>query len=122
MDPTDITPVLEKVEFKCGAAIPEPVRASVYESFRHVLRQYPEIARLYVEVGDPEATDHGVVFLAKGTVELGGPDIHTSVFGEQVQTAIDFLLENVTRQLRRQRRFKPAEKNSGSILPSLPAA
>lgn len=122
MDRTDITSILEKVEFKCGAATPEPVRASVYESFRHVLRQYPEIVRLNVEVSDPEVTDHGVVFLAKGTVELGGPDIHTSVVGEQVLTAIDFLLENVMRQLRRQRRFKPAGKTSGSILPSLPAA
>ncbi len=121
MDCTDITSILEKVEFKCGA-IPEPVRASVFDSFRRVLRHFPEIVRLNVEVSDPEMTDHGAVFLVKGTVELGGPDIHTSVVGENLLTAVDFLLENVSRQLRRQRRFKPAGKNSGSIFPSLPAA
>ena len=122
MDPTDIAPMLDKVEFKCGASLPETVRTSVFESFQRVLRHYPEIVRLNVEVSDPEMTNHGVVFLAKGTVELGGPDIHTSVVSEQVPTAIDFLLENVSRQLRRRRRFKPVEKNAGSIFPSLPAA
>ena len=122
MDPTNIASMSDKVDFKCGPAVPQAVRDAVIGNIWRVLRQFPEIVRLEAVVSEPEATDHGVIFLAKGTAVLGGPDLHTSVVGGAVMTAVDFLLENFSRQLRRRRRFKSSAKSPGAILPSLPAA
>jgi len=122
MNPKDIASMSDKIDFNCGLAVPQTVRDTVVGNIRRVLRQFPEIVRLEVEVSEPEVTDHGVIFLAKGTVVLGGPDLHTSVVGGAVITAVDFLLENFSRQLRRRRRFRSSAKSPEAILPSLPAA
>lgn len=84
--------------------------------------QLPEIAQLVLDVESMAPSDDGHVFVAKGALNLGGHTLLTSVVGANALIAVDQMLENFTRQIRRQRRFRNAPPQLAAILPSLPAA
>jgi putative sigma-54 modulation protein len=101
MDLVTLTIATDKIEFRCNSELTEAERTSAVERFTRLAKDYPEIVRMYVDVECSADSDDPASFVAKGQIELGGPDLLASVANGDASKCIEFLLENFDRQLRR---------------------
>ncbi len=102
MDLVTLTIATDKIEFRCNSELTEAERTSAVEKFTRLAQEYSEIVRIYIDVEREEAhSDNPASFVAKGQIEVGGPDLLASVANGDALKCIEFLLENFDRQLRR---------------------
>ena len=100
MDLVTLTVATEKVEFRCNAELSDSDRTSTIERMTRLAQAYPEIVRMYVDV-ERDADADFFSFIAKGQIEMEGPNVLASVADENAAKCVEFLLENFDRQLRR---------------------
>jgi len=103
MDLVTLTVATDKVEFRCNAELSEAERNATVEKFTRLAQSYPEIIRMYIDVECDASSDHPATFVAKGQIEMGGPGLLASVTDANACKAVEFLLENFDRQLRRRK-------------------
>ena len=128
MDLVTLTVATEKVEFRCNAELSDADRTSTIERLTRLAQAYPEIVRVYVDV-ERDADDDFFSFIAKGQIEMQGPNVLASVADENAVRSVEFLLENFDRQLRRRklprvremlRAPRSAQTSSSNVRASVP--
>jgi ribosome-associated translation inhibitor RaiA len=89
------------------------------EKLTRLSQIYPEITRMYVDV-ERDSDSENSAFVAKGQVGVEGPDLLASVADRNALTAIEYLLENFDRQLRRRKlpRVRTSLRVAHSATPS----
>jgi putative sigma-54 modulation protein len=102
MDLVTLTVATDKVEFRSNSELSEAERTSAMERMTRLTQAHPEIVRMYVDVECDPASDQPT-FIAKGEVEIEGPNLLASVADPQTLKALEFLIENFDRQLRRRK-------------------
>jgi ribosome-associated translation inhibitor RaiA len=108
MDLVTLTIATGKLEIRCNAALTEEDRTSAIEKLNRLTQAHPEINRLYVDIERDEDLDHPS-YITKGLLEIDGPNLLASVADENALKAVEFLVENFDRQLRRRRRLASAQ-------------
>jgi len=128
MDLVTLTVATEKVEFRCNAELSEADRTSTIERMTRLAQAYPEIVRMYVDV-ERDADVDFFSYVAKGQIEMDGPNVLASVADENAARSVEFLLENFDRQLRRRnlprvramhRAPRSAQTSSSNVRSSVP--
>lgn len=106
MDLVTLTVATDKIELRCNAELSEAERTGAIEKLRRFARDRPEIARVYIDIEREVDSPPPAPFVAKGQIEIGGPDLLASVADRDPLTALEFLIENFDRQLLRRRLSK----------------
>jgi ribosome-associated translation inhibitor RaiA len=101
MDLVTLTVATDKAEFRCNAELSETERTAAMEMIDRLAKRHPEIVRVYVDVEQDVGSDEPRSCIAKGQIDLGGPNLLASVANGEPLKSIEFLLENFDRQLRR---------------------
>ena len=103
--------IITGVHLTLTDAIKNVVNEKVAKLFKHE----PSIVRVRVElVQDTERKDHGE-FLAKGHIQIQGPDLVVAAHAENLYKAIDFLIEKLQRKLRRRSRLMRVRRKSETV-------
>ena len=77
----------------------EALKNLVSSKTRKLLHHDKHIIRIRVELEEEKNKAHEGEFVAKGTVEVNGPDIHASAASNDLYKSIDLLIEKLDRQL-----------------------
>ncbi len=89
----------------------EALKSSVNEKMAKLFKHNDRIIRLNVDLEYQPSRKHQGEFIAKGHIELRGPDIVVSVESDDLYKAIDTLEEKLTRQIRRKHRLEKEKRN-----------
>ncbi|MCU0792840.1 MAG: ribosome-associated translation inhibitor RaiA [Opitutaceae bacterium] len=81
-------------------SLTEAMRAMLAEKAERLLRHEPCIDRIRIDI-EHDATRGREVFVAKGHIEINGPDLIASVTSEDAYKATDLLIDKLDRLLRR---------------------
>ena len=101
MDLVTLTVATEKIELRCNSELSDAERTAAVERINRFAQGRPEIQRLFVDIEREADSNHPAPFVAKGLLQMGGPDVLASVADRDAMTAIAFLMDNFDRQLRR---------------------
>jgi putative sigma-54 modulation protein len=82
------------------------VREKTDKLFRHEER----IVRIRVEL-DVDKQTKETVFIAKGIIEINGPDMIASESSDEMHKSIDLLIGKLDRMIRRRSRLKKVKRN-----------
>jgi len=91
------------------------MRASLHAKTERLLRHEPRIDRLRIDI-EHDATRGREVFVAKGHIEIGGPDLVASVSAEDAYKAADLLIDKLDRLLRRRSSLLKARRHRAPAL------
>jgi putative sigma-54 modulation protein len=78
----------------------DALRDSLRGKAERLLRHEPRIDRIRIDL-EHDATRGRAIFVAKGHIEIGGPDILASVASEDAYKAADLLIDKLDRLLQR---------------------
>jgi putative sigma-54 modulation protein len=77
----------------------EAMKATLQTKAERLLRHEPRIDRVRIDVELDKTAGHQALFLAKGHIEIGGPDLLATVAAEDAYKAIDLLVDKLDRLL-----------------------
>lgn len=103
----------------------EALKHAVRDKVAKLLRHQPRIIRIRVDLENDRTKGHDAQFVAKGRIEIGGPDLLAAVASADAYRAIDALVELLDRALRKrqaarkERRNHPHEVEIGTGLPKV---
>lgn len=83
-----------------GVSLTEAMRRVIEAKVERLLRHEPRIVRVRIDV-EKESTARVPRFIAKGHIEIGGPDLIVSVTDADAYKAADLLVNRLDRQLRK---------------------
>lgn len=86
-----------------SGALDATARVAALERIARFAECHDYIVRIAVELERNEHAISSEAYVAKGQLELSGPELLTSVVAAEPSTALSFLLENFDRHLRRRR-------------------
>ncbi|MEY4939861.1 MAG: hypothetical protein RIQ93_1596 [Verrucomicrobiota bacterium] len=88
----------------------DALRAIATEKAGRLIRHHGDIVRvrLDLEFDQTRSVEHH--FLAKGHIEIGGPDLLASVASEDGYKSLNLLMDKLDEQLRRRRGFREATR------------
>ncbi len=81
-------------------SLTEAMREVLSEKAERLLRHEPRIDRIRIDV-EHDATRGRTAFVAKGHIEIGGPDLVATVASEDAYKAADLLIDKLDRMIRR---------------------
>jgi len=76
------------------------LKQTVQEKMERLFRHSDQIVRVRVEIGPSVKKNAKEEFIAKGHIEINGPDIHISETSEDLYKSIDKMVDKLDRQLR----------------------
>lgn len=79
----------------------EALKSVVRDKASRLLRHEPRIVRIRIDLEHDRTRSHDSEFVAKGHIEIGGPDILASVASADLYKAIDLLMDKLDGVLRR---------------------
>lgn len=95
--------------------ITDAMRAVLHEKVERLLRHEPRIVRVRIDL-DHDTSRGRDVFVAKGHIEIGGPDLLATVSADDAYKAANLLIDKLDRMLNRRtslfkarRHDRPAE-------------
>lgn len=94
--PTDTRLVIRGIRLWLTDALKSTIVTKAERLFRHE----PRIIRVRVDL-DREHRNGAALFVAKGRIELHGPDLLASVVSNDAYKSIDWLIDRLDRMLRR---------------------
>jgi putative sigma-54 modulation protein len=95
----------------------DAMRAIFHEKLSRLLRHEPRIVRLRVDIEHDRTRGSEHLFVAKGHIEIGGPDLLASVASNDAYKSIDLLVGKLDRLIRRRHGlFTIRKKGSGEGL------
>ena len=106
MDLITLTVATNKIELRCNSGLRDAERMAVMDEIGRLPTIYPEIKRVYVDIERDAVTQPSGPLVAKGRVDLGGSDILASVADQDAFHAVNVLIENFERQLRRRKEHR----------------
>ncbi len=86
------------------------LKARISEKVGRLLRHEPRIDRVRIDL-DHDKTKGTARFVAKGRIEIGGPDLLASVESEDAYKSIDLLVDKLDAALRRRAGKKTGPRN-----------
>ncbi|MBC8008932.1 MAG: ribosome-associated translation inhibitor RaiA [Burkholderiales bacterium] len=96
-------------------SLTDAMRAVLNEKAERLLRHEPRIDRIRIDI-DHDATRGREVFVAKGHIEIGGPDLVATVAADNAYKAADLLIEKLDRMLaKRTSLFKARRHREGRV-------
>ena len=99
--------ILTGIHMDLTEALKNIAREKVARLFRHEDR----IVRLRVELEYDKTRGHDNEFVAKGHVEIQGPDLNCSVASDDGMKSLDLLIDKLDRMLRRRSRLKRVKRH-----------
>lgn len=94
-------------------SLTDAMRAVLNEKAERLLRHEPRIDRIRIDI-DHDATRGREVFVAKGHIEIGGPDMIATVAADNAYKAADLLIGKLDRMLaKRMSVFKARRHREG---------
>jgi putative sigma-54 modulation protein len=88
-------------------SLTEAMRATLRTKADRLLRHEPRIDRIRIDVELDKTAGHQALFVAKGHIEIGGPDLLAAVAANDAYKAIDLLVDKLDRLLgKRAKLFK----------------
>jgi len=109
--------IISGVHMELTDAIKSIVTHKVEKLFRHQER----IIRVRVELEHVQDKEHSHEFLARGIVEIHGPNLVVSVASDNLYKSVDELIDKLNRKLRRRARLSKVKRKfcHGVDIPSL---
>jgi len=101
----------------------DALRASIEEKSARLFRHQEHLVRIRIDLEHDKTASIDLRFVAKGRIELGGPDLIASVATDDAYKSVDLLIDKLDGQLRRRaseykgRRHKDADVAKASDLP-----
>ncbi|MDR2982198.1 MAG: ribosome-associated translation inhibitor RaiA [Puniceicoccales bacterium] len=89
----------------------DALKDSVNEKMAKLFKHNEKIVRLHIELEYQPSRKRQGEFIAKGRIELRGPDVVVSVESDDLYKSIDILEEKLTRQIRRRHRLEKEKRN-----------
>lgn len=90
------------------------LRAAVVEKSTRLLRHNDHIVRVRVDLEHDHTTGDRAAFLAKGHIEIAGPDLIASVASDDAYKSLDLLVDKLDRMLRERSRHRADRRNNGA--------
>ncbi len=116
--PTTKTSPASKLLFRgIHVTLTPALRTALERKAERLLRHEPRIVRIRIDL-DHDRTHGQETFIAKGHIEIGGPDLLASVSADDAYKAADLLIDKLDRLLSkradapRARRNNPARENA----------
>ncbi|ACB74790.1 hypothetical protein [Opitutus terrae] len=85
----------------------EPVRRATADKAVLLVRRHPLIEEICIELENDPTREAPHEYVAKGRIDFGGPALLSSVTGGDATGTLNYLLEQLEHQLRKQR-LRPA--------------
>jgi putative sigma-54 modulation protein len=99
--------ILAGIHMELTEALKNIAREKVSRLFRHEDR----IVRMRVELEYDKMRGHENEFIAKGHVEIQGPDLVCSVASDDCLKSLDLLVDKLDRMLRRRSRMRKVKRH-----------
>jgi putative sigma-54 modulation protein len=99
--------ILTGIHMELTEALKNIARDKVSRLFRHEDR----IVRIRVELEYDKMRDKSNEFIAKGHVQIQGPDLVCSVATDDCMKSLDLLIDKLDRMLRRRSRLKKVKRH-----------
>mgnify|MGYP001420593833 CR=1 FL=1 len=93
----------------------DALRDTLRGKAERLLRHEPRIDRIRIDL-EHDSTRGRAVFIAKGHIEIGGPDILATVASEDAYKAADLLIDKLDRLLGRRAELFKARRHRGASL------
>ena len=84
----------------------EALKAEVHTKMEKLFKHQERIVRLRVDLEYNPNRHHDKEFIAKGRIEINGPDMVISIASNDMYKSIDELAEKLDRKIRRARRLE----------------
>ena len=101
-------------------SLTEAMRASLSTKAERLLRHEPRIDRIRLDI-EHDTSRGRDVFVAKGHIEIGGPDLLATVAADDAYKAADLLIDKLDRLLRRRTSLFKARRHREERLAEIPA-
>lgn len=101
----------------------DALKQAVRDKVARLLRHEPRIVRIRIDLEHDRTKGQGSQFIAKGHIEIGGPDMLASVASDDGYKSIDALVDKLDAALRRrhselkEKRHHPHSVEIGAPLP-----
>lgn len=79
----------------------EALKRAAEEKTARLLRHNSHIIRIRIDLEHDKTTTHEAEFIAKGMIEIGGPDLLASVASDDAYKSLDLLIDKLDTLLRR---------------------
>ena len=86
------------------------LRAAALKKCARLLRHQTRMVRVRLEI--EQTKDAHAPFVAKGHIEIGGPDLVASVASEDAYKSVDLLTDKLDRMLRERSRTRADQRNN----------
>ena len=83
------------------------------EKLEKLFRHEEEIIRIRVEVSHLSNRSQDAAFVAKGHIEINGPDLVVSAATDDLYKSVDLLVDKLDRKLRRRHRLELTRRRDG---------
>jgi putative sigma-54 modulation protein len=110
--PLDDRIIVSGIHLSLTSAIKQSVATKVGKLLRHE----PRIVRVRVDIEQDTSRAIGAHFVAKGRIEIGGPDIVAEASEENAYKAIDELISRLDRGLRKRATALESRRKQGAPL------
>jgi putative sigma-54 modulation protein len=92
------------------------LKTFVQEKSERLFRHEERIVRVRIELESDAKQAVSTRFVAKGHIEIHGPDMNASVASHEMHKAVDMLIDKLDRMLRRRARlFKVKRKHTNAV-------
>jgi putative sigma-54 modulation protein len=98
----------------------DALRSALHTKAARLLRHEPRIERLRIDL-EHDVTRGRAVFVAKGHIEIGGPDLLATVAAEDGYKAVDLLIDKLDRLLHRRGELFKARRHREAPLREMTA-
>jgi len=96
-------------------SLTDAIKNAVKEKMSKLFLHEPSIIRVRVELAqDVHKKDQGE-FMAKGCIEIQGPDLVVAVYSENLYKAIDLLQDKLQRKIRRRSRLLKVKRKQALV-------
>jgi putative sigma-54 modulation protein len=89
----------------------DALHAIITEKATRLLRRNDQIGRVRIDLEFDQTGGIGKQFIAKGHIEIGGPDLIASVATDDAYASLDQLIDKLDRLLRRRRGLRKEHRN-----------
>lgn len=100
-------------------SLTDAMRASLSVKAERLLRHEPRIDRIRLDLEHDTSRGRNV-FVAKGHIEIGGPDMLATVAADDAYKAADLLIDKLDRLLRRRTSLFKARRHRETRLAEMP--
>lgn len=88
----------------------DALKSIAREKVAKLIRHEDRVDRIKVDLEYDRTRDHTEQFIAKGRIEIAGPDLVVSVASEDLHESLDKLVDKLDRMLRRRSRYQKVKR------------